>query len=56
MVMMVLLILNMKSFLKVIVFQIGVDVLGFPLIHEHRLKYGTESKFITSNENNRNSR
>ena len=29
----------MKKILKIIAFQIGVDVLGFPKIHEHELTY-----------------
>ena len=29
----------MKKILKIIAFQIGVDVLGFPKIHEYNLIY-----------------
>jgi hypothetical protein len=32
--------------IKIITFCIGVDVLGFPLFHQHRLKFRTESKYI----------
>jgi hypothetical protein len=32
--------------IKIITFCIGVDVLGFPLFHQHRLKFKTESKYI----------
>ena len=31
---------KMKNILKIIVFQIGVDVLGFPKTHEHKLVFG----------------
>ena len=30
----------MRKILKIIAFQIGVDVLGFTKIHEHKLTYG----------------
>lgn len=30
----------MKTILKIIAFQIGVDVLGFPKTHEHKLVFG----------------
>ena len=30
----------MKSILKIIAFKIGVDILGFPKIHEHKLVFG----------------
>lgn len=33
----------MKTFLKVIIFQIGVDCLGFPLFHGHNLIYKESS-------------
>lgn len=32
--------------IKIITFWIGVDVLGFPLLHEHRLKFKQPSKYI----------
>ncbi|MCT4181635.1 hypothetical protein [Elizabethkingia miricola] len=28
----------MKKFFKTIVFQIGVDVLGFPVFHKHQIE------------------
>lgn len=38
----------MKRILKIIAFQIGVDVLGFPNLHKHLLVYGNKPKnFIT---------
>ena len=38
----------MKSFAKIIVFKIGIDVLGFPLYHNHKLILGTDSQYITN--------
>lgn len=32
--------------IKIITFCIGVDVLGFPLFHEHRLKFKQPDKYI----------
>jgi hypothetical protein len=38
----------MKKILKIIAFQIGVDVLGFPNLHNHFLVFGNKPiNFIT---------
>lgn len=34
------------SIIKIITFYIGVDVLGFPLIHHHRLVYQEQSSRV----------
>lgn len=33
----------MRTFAKIIIFQIGVDCLGFPLLHKHRLVFKESS-------------
>ena len=35
----------MRKILKIIAFQIGVDVLGFPKIHEHELTYVEKNNY-----------
>lgn len=41
----------MKKIFKIIVFQIGVDVLGFPCFHKHTLSRQkfTSSQFFSAN-------
>ena len=40
------------SLVKIITFYIGVDVLGFPLTHEHKLVYDSKfyQKFVNPQE------
>ena len=40
---------GMKKFAKIIVFKIGVDCLGFPLFHKHRLAFKERSNKIFKN-------
>ena len=39
----------MKKYIKIVMFQIGVDVLGFPLFHKHRLGFKESSNKIFKN-------
>lgn len=36
----------MKTFLKTIIFQIGVDCLGFPQFHKHELTYKEKKELL----------
>ena len=38
--------MNLKLQVQVLMFQIGVDCLGFPQFHKHQLTYG-EERYIT---------
>ena len=45
---------DMKKYIKTVMFQIGVDCLGFPLFHKHLLVFKESSNKIFKNNNIKN--